>query len=164
MPHVSYSPYFFEPPQGWQDRSVAAFFGQASPGEAIAPNIVVTREPRVDGDNLRTHVQRQVVLLASALGGFEVLESEEIVVGGRRAFRTRCTWNAENAMVEQAIVHLEPDADDATVTVLTCTSSAASAASVLPVFQRLVGTFQLAGERPKSTQRQVLAPVRWGTR
>ncbi len=142
MAVVSYAPYLFEAPEGWQDRTVAAFFAPAAPGEAVAPNVVVTREPRRDGDKLRTHVQRQMLVLSNILEGFDILESEEIVVAGRRAMQTRCVWKAGEATIEQTVVHVEPDEFEPTVLTVTCTSSIEAASSVWPVFERLVGSLK----------------------
>jgi hypothetical protein len=151
MTWVPYHPFTFEAPPGWEDRTVAAFFGQPQPGDVIAPNVVVTREPRRDGDRLRTHVQRQLLILAGALEGFDVLESEEIVVAGRVALQTRCMWSAQNATIEQTMVHLEPAEEDTTVMTVTCTSSLEAASAVWPVFERVVASLQLVQPPAQST-------------
>ena len=150
MAHVTYAPYLFEAPEGWEDRTIAAFFAPAQPGEVIAPNVVVTREPRRDGDRLRTHVQRQLLVLAAALEGFDILESEEIVVAGRHAMQTRVLWTAQNATIEQTMVHLDPADGDTSVMTVTCTSSLDAAASIWPVFERLVASLQPAAQRSPS--------------
>lgn len=150
MAHVQYAPYVFEAPEGWEDRTIAVFFAPAQPGEVIVPNVVVTREPRRDGDRLRTHVQRQLLVLAAALEGFDLLESEDIVVAGRHAMQTRCVWTAQSSTIEQSMVHLEPGDDETSVMTVTCTSSLDAAASTWPVFERLVASLQPAAQRAPS--------------
>jgi hypothetical protein len=162
MAYVKYARYVFEPPAGWQDRTVAAFFAPPAPGEAIAPNVVITSEPRRDGDKLATHVQRQLLMLAAALEGFDVLESEEVTVAGRRALQTRCVWKVEQTTIEQTMVHLEPDREDATVTTLTCTSTVEAATGIWPIFERLVATLQPAPQRNSSAPPASAKVAGWG--
>ena len=82
--------------------------------------------------------------------GFISLESEEIVVAGRHAMQTRVLWTAQNATIEQTMVHLDPADEDTSVMTVTCTSSLDAAASIWPVFERLVASLQPAAQRSPS--------------
>jgi hypothetical protein len=142
MAQVHYAPFSFEPPEGWQDRTIVAFVAPSQPGDSTVPNVVVAREPRRDGDTLQTHVQRQLLALSNELDEFDMLESEELVVGGRRAMRTRCVWSGNGGVIDQTVVHIDPEEGEKTVMSLTCTSSVASSSLVWPVFDRLLASLQ----------------------
>jgi hypothetical protein len=146
MAQVDYAPFVFEAPDGWEDRSVAAFVAPSRHNEPIAPNVVVTREPRRPADSLSAHVQRQVLAVATTLPGFEVFDSQQIDVAGRSALRTRCVWRAEDTTVEQTMVHIEPQREDTVVVSVTFTSSADTATSLASLLTRLLST--LGDDRP----------------
>ena len=146
MTQVAYAPFSFEAPAGWRAHTIAAFFAPPrAGGEAgIVPNIVVTREVRRAGESLAAHVKRQLLALAGALQGFEMRESEDIVVAGRPALLTRSVWRAQGCVVEQTVVHLEPEREDETVTTVTCTASVQAVERLWPVFERLVASLRPA--------------------
>jgi len=156
MAQAHYAPFSFEPPEGWQDRAILAFVAPPQPGESTVPNVVLAREPRREGDTLHTHVQRQLLALANELDELDMLESEECVVGGRRALRTRCMWRGHDGAVDQTVVHVEPEEGERTVMSLTCTSSMASSSAVWPVFDRLLASLQPMARPPAMT---VATPV-----
>ena len=151
MTHLECAPFSLETPAGWQDRTIVAFVAPPVPGERTASNIVVAREPRRAGETLHLHVQRQVLALAEDLDDFDMHGSEDVRVAGRVAVQTRCTWTAGDTVIEQVVIHVEPDEGETMVMTLTCTSSVESAPTVMPVFSRVIASMQPSGRRAIAT-------------
>src|SRR5262245_1125516 len=91
----------FAPPAQWTDRTVVVF--QAPPGRSgrPAPNMVMVREGRREGERLRTFAQRRLNALARHNPGLEIRDSEECEVGGRCAIRVRLVDTSEPGPTEQ---------------------------------------------------------------
>ena len=140
--------FFFEPPEGWVDKTIVAF--SAPEGEtAMAANFVVTSEPLRDGEDLRTHVDRYLLLAARQLREFELIETRETTLGGLEAVCARFTWLAPFGEVEQAITSVRRVvAGAACVTSVSTTAAAADVASSRASFANVLASFRFADAPP----------------
>jgi hypothetical protein len=77
-------------PAGWEDHSTIVLIGPPRP--TFSPNIQVNREPVRPGVSLDEYfaAQRQEL---STLGGFQLLDHGERMVGGLKAYHHSYTWN-----------------------------------------------------------------------
>lgn len=101
----------FEVPLAWVPSTIAAFVAPAassSPPDDVAPNVLVTREPRRDGDTLRDHALRNTEELEATMDHFVLLEARERVVGGRPAIEKRFRWRSPSGRRVHTMVHLDP--------------------------------------------------------
>lgn len=112
-------PFSFESPKDWQNRAVLVFVG-ASEDPSIPPNIVAMREERTPGEELTTHVWRNVFAAGRSLPGFELLGSREMTVDGQPAFKVVSRWTSDRGKVEQAQVWI--DGAEGSALRITCTA------------------------------------------
>jgi hypothetical protein len=135
----------FEVPQGWVDRTVLAFAAPpgADPAEHL-PNVVMTREAIGKGDSLRTHADRTLLDMARQLDGFDILESRESVLGGRRAIYVRFSWKSNAGELEQDMTMCESPAEpgetDLFATIVTTTAHKKVVDKVRPLFDQFLSS------------------------
>src|SRR5262249_29401471 len=82
----------FDVPADWQDRTIVAFAGPAKPGRALAPNLVLTRDPAGDKESVASYADRQLVEFAKRLEDFDLQDRRERTLGGLPAVEFEFTW------------------------------------------------------------------------
>jgi hypothetical protein len=111
--------FSFDPPPEWQNRAVLVFVG-ASNDASPPPNIVVTRDDRRAGEDLKAHAWRSAFELGKKTNDFQLLGSCDTTIDGQPAFRMAFRWESERGRVEQVIVWI--DGDERTALRVTCTA------------------------------------------
>ena len=101
MPRYSGRDVTFDVPENWVDRSITAFAAPAQPGQAVTPNIVVTRDIVSDDEAVSTYADHQLVELAKRLEGFNLQERREIRLSGLPAIQLRFTWQGASGTLLQ---------------------------------------------------------------
>ena len=119
MSRQELGPFSFEPPPQWEDRAVLVFVG-ASDDASVPPNIVVTRDERRAGEDLKAHAWRSAFELGKRTQDFQLLGNCETTVDGQPAFRMVLRWQSERGRVEQVIVWI--DGEEGTALRVTCTA------------------------------------------
>jgi hypothetical protein len=144
-----YNGVFFEPPSEWQDRTIVAFATPTSdPTAKSAPNFVMTQEPMREGDTLRMHADRVLTELARQLQDFEILESEEVTIGGQPANHIRYTWTASFGALNQEMFVIERSVGSGHIaTIFTSTSRREEAEATRAVMAGVIKSVHF-GETP----------------
>lgn len=142
----------FEVPEGWVDRTVLAF--AAPPGSAPAeylPNVVMTREALAPGDTLRTHADRTLLDMAKQLKDFDILESRETMLDGRRAICVRFSWMSNAGDLEQDMTMCESPAEpgetERYATIVTATAHKKVVDEMRPLFNQVLSSIRFPGGR-----------------
>jgi hypothetical protein len=108
---------------GWERRTfllLAAPLDEFGDEEEDAANIVVSEEPRVGDEALRSHVMRRLIDIAKSAAGFALDDSRETVVAERPALLTGYSWKGEAQTIHQlALDVLMPSS----VVSFTCTAA-----------------------------------------
>jgi hypothetical protein len=101
MPRYQNADLNFEVPSDWQDRTIVAFAAPAKPGRALAPNLVLTRDPAGDKESVASYADRQLVEFAKRLDDFDLQERRERTLGGLPAVEFEFTWNNTLGVLQQ---------------------------------------------------------------
>jgi hypothetical protein len=132
--------FSFEPPPDWIESSVVRFHPPPSPpGAPPVPSITVEQEPLTPGSTLQLHAHRYVVRLSRTAPGFELLNTEDMTIGGRPAMLLRfrflpspeAQWTMEQTTALVAV-------DKATVAIVSIASPSESAQSNMPFFANVL--------------------------
>ena len=103
------------PPEGWSDRSMLAYAAPARPAQQLTPNIVVTRDSRVEDppgqlETFDAYIERQLAEIGSRLGGLRIEQRQSGSVNDITAYDLRFTWQSAQGPVRQRTVFLKgPD-------------------------------------------------------
>jgi hypothetical protein len=134
----------FEPPRGWVDKTMVAF---AAPGSGLpaTSNLVLTSEPFREGDSLRTHVGRQILEASRQLKNFELIETNEGMLGGLPAMCLRFTWTTYFGELEQTITSVERILDGTrVVTSVTTTATIEHAEEARAAFEAFLASVRFS--------------------
>ena len=98
----------FDVPSDWTDCSICSFSPDMS---AVLPNVTMTREPAL-GPTLRAHADAYFIRLAQQLEGLEVIDSLELVTGGRTAIEYRVRYPSTLGTIEQRVALIDGSVDE----------------------------------------------------
>jgi hypothetical protein len=101
MPRYQNADLNFEVPADWQDRTIVAFAAPAKPGRALAPNLVLTRDPAGDKESVASYADRQLVEFAKRLEDFDLRDRRERTLGGLPAVEFEFTWHNTLGVLQQ---------------------------------------------------------------
>ncbi len=102
----------FLPPAGWIDRTVFAFRQPGFEELGTPPTMTVSHELLREVESFRRFVDRKLVWLAKNVTAFELLETTEATLGGRKTTCLRfrfATPAAEGERLEQVMVMTDPE-------------------------------------------------------
>jgi hypothetical protein len=140
MPRHEQRDLSFDVPRHWEDRTIVAFAAPAEPGQAVAANLVMTRDTLRERETLGGYADRQLAELAKRLDGFELLRRDETTLGGAPAVALRFAARASSGPLEQRLVVVE--ARRRGVFCFTATTARADAEQNGPLFDRILGTIR----------------------
>lgn len=132
----------FDVPRHWDDKTIVAYAAPPAPGQAIAANLVLTRDALREGETLAGYADRQLTELAKRLDGFELEGREDSQLGGAPAVTVRFTARAAAGPLAQRLVVIEGRRRG--VYCFTATSAQADAAQNDPLFDRMLATIRFA--------------------
>lgn len=150
MPRHEERDVSFDVPRHWDDKSLVAFAAPRQPGQAgqaIAANLVMTRDTLGEKETLGDYADRQLAELARRLDGFELHRREEVSLGGAPAVAIRFGSRASSGPLEQRLVIVEGRRRG--VLCFTATTGKADAEQHDPLFDRILGSVRFparAGE------------------
>lgn len=128
----------FDPPAGWQDRSVTVFSAPSSELASGGPNIVLTRDALREGEGLDGYSDRQLVELAKRLDQFTLVHRRAARVGGAAAVEIAFEWRASVGTLTQRLVMVH--APSGAVLSATASAPSASADAVMSAFEAMLAT------------------------
>jgi hypothetical protein len=131
----------FDVPRHWDDKTIVAYAAPPAPGQAIAANLVMTRDTLRDGESLAGYADRQLTELAKRLDGFELTGRDDLLLGGAAAVALRFTARAAAGPLVQRLVVVEGRRRG--VYCFTATSAKADAEQNDPLFDRMLATIRL---------------------
>src|SRR4051794_16408832 len=97
MPRHEQRDITFDVPRHWDDKTIVAYGAPAAPGQAVAANLVMTRDALREGESLGRYADRQLAEMAKRLDGFELGRRDDLTVGGAAAVSIRFATRAKNA-------------------------------------------------------------------
>ncbi len=158
-------PLGFDVPDGWTTVDPATLGVRAafllvrpSPGEDYTPSITIGVDRRADGADIAASADESIDRLAEVLAEVELVDRQPI--GDHRTpgvtqvlrLRTAAGSGGPARKLVQTQVHLAiplgDTAADRLVVEISCTCLPAQAATVIPQFQQLVGTFHIRDDGP----------------
>jgi hypothetical protein len=131
----------FDVPRHWDDRTLVAFAAPPHPSQAVAPNVVMTRDTLGPTETLRAYADKQLAELAKRLDGFELGGREVTTLGGRPAVVLRFGSKGPNGPIVQRLAVVEGPRRG--VWCLTLSASKADAEQSDPLFDRILSTVRV---------------------
>ncbi len=146
MPRHEDATVSFDVPRMWEDRTIVAYRAPSdADADAVAPNVVVTREQLPPDADFGTFVENQVDEVARQLDGFVLHGSRELQVDELPALSVGFTSEDQGTLVAQRMVMVQLPASR--VVTITMTAAQADLAQVAPLFDRILSSF--AFRRPE---------------
>lgn len=130
----------FDVPRHWEDRTLVAFAAPAKPGQATAPNMVMTRDSLGPEETIQSYADKQLAELSKRLEGFELDERKEQTYGGQPGVELRFTWQGSSGKLEQRLAMVV--GKRRTVCCFNATMSKADAEQMNPLFDRIMSTIR----------------------
>jgi hypothetical protein len=140
MPRHEQRDISFDVPRHWDDKTIVAYAAPPQAGQAIAANLVMTRDALKDGENLAQYADRQLAELAKRVDAFELIRREDLTLGGAPAVSVRFAARAAGGPLEQRLVVVE--GRRRSVYCFTATTAKADADQNNPLFDRILGTIR----------------------
>lgn len=138
MPRFEQRDVSFDVPRHWEDRTVVAFAAPPGPGQAVAANLVMTRDELRPGDTLASYADRQLAELARRLDEFALGERSTLTLGGATAVSIRFTSRGTTGPLVQRLVVAEPRRGR--IVCFTATTPRADQAQNDPLFDRMLAS------------------------
>ena len=140
----------FDVPRHWEDKTLVAYAAPARPGQATAPNLVMTRDMLGPSDTLDGYADRQLSELSKRLQDFELVARSERTLGGQPAQEIHFEWLGQAGPLEQRMVIAMGRRRQ--IYCFTATAAKADAEQIEPLFERILSTVRFpalshAGER-----------------
>lgn len=142
MPRHDQRDISFDVPRHWEDKTIVAYAAPAAVGQAVAANVVMTRDALQEGESLARYADRQLAEMAKRLDGFELVRRDELTLGGAQAVAIRFGSRGSAGPLEQRLVVVE--GRRRAVFCFTATTSKADADQNNPLFDRILSTIRLA--------------------
>jgi hypothetical protein len=130
----------FDVPRHWDDRTLVAFAAPAKPGQATAPNVVMTRDTLGPEETIQSYADKQLAELSKRLEGFELDERKELTFGGQPGVEFRFTWQGSAGKLEQRLAMAI--GRRRTVFCFNATMAKADADQMNPLFDRILSTIR----------------------
>lgn len=140
MPRHEERDISFDVPRHWDDKTIVAYAAPAQPGQAVAANVVLTRDTLRDGESLAGYADRQLADLAKRVDGFELIKREEATLGGAPALVIRFASRSGSGPLVQRLVVIEGRRRG--VFAVTATTAKADAAQNEPLIDRILSTIR----------------------
>jgi hypothetical protein len=140
MPRHDQRDITFDVPRHWDDKTIVAYAAPPSPGQAVAANLVMTRDALRDGEALAGYADRQLAEMAKRLDRFELVGREELTLGGAAAVQIRFTARASSGPLAQRLLVVE--GRRRSVYCFTATTALADQAQNDPLFDRILHTIR----------------------
>ena len=146
MPRYEQRDVSFDVPRHWDDKTLVAFAAPAQPGQALAPNLVMTRDHLGEADTLHSYADRQLAELAGRVEGFELIAREDTSIGGAPAIALRFRARADKGTLEQRLVIAQGRRRG--VYCFTATMSKDDAEQYGPLFDRMLSSVRFPAPAP----------------
>jgi len=146
MPRHEDATVSFDVPRLWDDRTIVAYRAPTD-GDAVAPNVVVTREQLPPDADFVTFADNQVDEVARQLDGFVLHGTRELQVDGLPAVAVGFTSEDQGELVAQRMTMVQ--LPGSRVITITMTAAQADLAQVAPLFERILGSFSF--RRPEDS-------------
>lgn len=130
----------FDVPRHWDDRTLVAFAAPAKPGQATAPNMVMTRDTLGAEETIQSYADKQLAELSKRLEGFELDERKEMTLGGQPGVELRFSWVGSNGKLEQRLAMAQ--GRRRAVYCFNATMAKADADQMNPLFDRIMATIR----------------------
>jgi hypothetical protein len=130
----------FDVPRHWDDRTLVAFAAPAKPGQATAPNVVMTRDTLGPEETIQSYADKQLAELSKRLEGFELEERKEQTFGGQPGVELHFTWQGSAGKLEQRLAMAV--GKRRTVFCFNATMAKADAEQMNPLFDRIMSTIK----------------------
>jgi hypothetical protein len=150
MPRYEHPDISFDVPPDWEDRSVAAFSAPIAPGQKTGPNVVLTRDKLLPGEDIGAYADRQLAELARRLDKYDLRKREEITFGGLPAVEARFSWKGGGGPVDQRLVMCVTG--ERLVLSLTSTAPRGTGPEVDPIMDRVLASVKIPGGRGDGAQ------------
>jgi hypothetical protein len=137
----------FDVPRHWDDRTLVAFAAPAKPGQATAPNVVLTRDTLGPEETIQSYADKQLAELSKRLEGFGLDERKELTFGGQPGVELRFSWQGSAGKLEQRLAMAV--GKRRTVFCFNATMAKADADQMNPLFDRIMSTIRFP--RPGET-------------
>jgi hypothetical protein len=128
----------FDVPRHWEDRTMVAFAAPPRPGQATAPNVVMTRDLLGPEETLASYADKQLAELSKRLERFELLDKKERTLGGQAAIELHFSWAGSAGELEQRLAMAL--GRRRTVFCLNATAAKVDADQMNPLFERILAT------------------------
>lgn len=146
MPRHDDAMVSFDVPRLWEDRTIVAYRAPTE-GDAVAPNVVVTREHLPSDADFVTFAENQLDEVARQLDGFVLHGTRELEVDGLPAVSVGFTSEDQGALVAQRMTMVQ--LPGGRVITVTMTAAQADLAQVAPLFERILDSFSF--KRPEES-------------
>jgi hypothetical protein len=140
MPRHDQRDISFDVPRHWDDKTIVAYAAPPQPGQAVAANLVMTRDTLREGETLGQYADRQLAEMAKRLDGFELGRREDLTLGGAPAVSIRFAARGAGGPLEQRLVVVE--GRRRALHCFTATTAKADAAQNDPLFDRILATIR----------------------
>lgn len=140
MPRHEERDISFDVPRHWDDKTIVAYAAPARAGQAIAANLVMTRDALRDVETLAQYADRQLAEMAKRMDGFDLIRREDLTLGGAHAVSVRFAARGSNGPLEQRLVVVEGRRRG--VFCFTATTAKADADQNNPLFDRILSTIR----------------------
>ena len=117
---------------------MVAFSAPLRPGQATAPNLVMTRDALGPSETLLGYADRQIAELAKRLQEFELVARRERTLGGQPAQELHFEWLGSAGPLEQRLVIAAGRRRQ--LYCFTATAAKADAEQLEPLFERILST------------------------
>lgn len=117
---------------------MVAFSAPGRPGQATAPNLVMTRDALGPSEALGGYADRQISELSKRLQDFELMGRRERTLGGQPAEELHFEWLGQAGPLEQRLVIAMGRRRQ--LYCFTATAAKADAEQLEPLFERILST------------------------
>lgn len=133
-------------PDGWFDKTMIVYSAPLAPGQALAPNIVVSRDALLAGETFREYCNRQIAAFRSTLPGFDREDEGPGRVHEHDAFQILFTWDSGAGTLRQRVFFIA--AGGGVAVTFAATAAAEDYHEHAPAFERGLAGLRIEPGRP----------------
>ena len=78
--------------------------GPQKEGQAVRPNVAITRDVPKPNESLSQYADRQLVEMAKQLDGFNLIARRQSTIGGAAGMEFVIAWNGGTSVIQQKVV------------------------------------------------------------
>ena len=138
-PHVITKDFTLSVPDDWIDKSMQIWTAPPKKGQAVAPNVVVTREPLPKGQKLDRFINQQMQELLKADPELDLTTRNTIEWHERPAVEMVLSWDNNGTRLKQRQLYIQQNTDE--IISLVFTSAESDFEKFLSMFRQMEATF-----------------------